>query len=740
MKESITKFDLEAAFKALDEIETPAAERGIKANKPALTEIFSRKSKFDALFEEYYDISSTEGLDDAKEAREAEIAKAKLARIEKIVDLDAESPDDLLTSYVGKYIIQCPQCMTLFYKNPEDVVESEEDSTTVNIEEVCQHCGNDSGYILIGKVGEAEPEEATEEEDFAELDDESAVEDAEASGETTEEETSEEGTSDEDLNDLDLDGELAELDLEIEDDEEEKKEESFDKPEGNYLLEQLEEDTELETSAEDFEKLINSSEFKKPISDSDARAMMNEFSETEEAPVKEELKETVTEGVEINNEILEYAVINPDGTFAGVPCTSEEEARELAAQKEGRIIVKLNEADQDNLTEGGLGLLGKTLAKKAKQIGQKIKGKASNAIDKFADNTMTREEKAQWVLTHTLKPNVKEVEIDNEGKVIPDENDQKYHTFVVIGYKGYYSNGRTITMAPSPKGKDLVIGMSEPQFREAYAEAEELAKGWSMEQKGGPAFIFLAKDKNDSEAAFLCQFFKGELVKEQDQLEAFFTKAKQDLEGKAHITKGGGVSGNSAQEPKTMEIEASALKAGSKIIIGKETVEVVEISDSKFGGNKKAIKIKDAKGNIEVNNIDSNSKVTVLVEQGATESLEVTTNGLISIMENLDEINENALEALIAQSLIESYKNVAGFRLTGCEYLNEELTISGKVFFESSNTRELAYKFTSALTENKEITFTGLNEKLGTDKRFSLAGKTKNNVFIAESFKQIKKA
>ena len=162
MKESITKFDLEAAFKALDEIDIPVAGK-VPANRPALTEIFSRKSKFDSLMEEYYDIGDTEDLGDAKEAREAEVAKAKLARIEKIVDLDADSPEDLLTSYVGKYIMQCPQCMTLFYKNPEDVVETEDDPNTVNVNEVCQHCGNETGYTLVGKVGEAEPSEFTEE-------------------------------------------------------------------------------------------------------------------------------------------------------------------------------------------------------------------------------------------------------------------------------------------------------------------------------------------------------------------------------------------------------------------------------------------------------------------------------------------------------------------------------------------------------------------------------------------------
>ena len=37
MKESITKFDLEAAFRALDEIEIPTSGK-VKANRPALTE------------------------------------------------------------------------------------------------------------------------------------------------------------------------------------------------------------------------------------------------------------------------------------------------------------------------------------------------------------------------------------------------------------------------------------------------------------------------------------------------------------------------------------------------------------------------------------------------------------------------------------------------------------------------------------------------------------------------------
>ena len=243
MKESITKFDLESAFKALDEIEIPEAGK-VKANKPALTEIFSRKTKFDALMEEYYDISSTDGLEGAKDAREAEIAQAKLARIEKIVDLEAESADELLTSYVGKLIVQCPQCMTLFYKNQEDVVASEEDPTTVNVNEVCQHCGNESGYSLIGKVGEADAAEEPATEEPMEADGELDLDldlDIE-NDEATEEVPAEE---------LNLDGDLEELNLEDEEaTEEEKTEESFNAGEGQPLNEELVDDKELDDKLE----------------------------------------------------------------------------------------------------------------------------------------------------------------------------------------------------------------------------------------------------------------------------------------------------------------------------------------------------------------------------------------------------------------------------------------------------------------------------------------------------------
>lgn len=201
MKESVTKFDLSAAFKALDELDFPAVESTKKSQ--TLNETVGRKLKTDVLCEDYFDISNSEDMEAAQKQREQEIAAAKLARIEKIVDLDADSPEDLLPSYKGKIIIQCPQCMTMFYKNKEDVVESEDDANTVNVGEKCQHCGHEGGYTVIGKVAGYEEETAAEEPTEAPVEDENTLDldfdldAAEPTEEAASEETVEEAPAEE---------------------------------------------------------------------------------------------------------------------------------------------------------------------------------------------------------------------------------------------------------------------------------------------------------------------------------------------------------------------------------------------------------------------------------------------------------------------------------------------------------------------------------------------------------------
>lgn len=260
MKESVTTFDLEAAFKALDDIEVPKVSGGVAPNRLDLQENLKRRSKFDALMEEYYDVNDTQDLEEAQDAREGEIAQAKLARIEKIVDLDAESSEDLLTSYVGKFIVQCPQCMTLFYKNPEDI-EGSEDAEVVNVSEVCQHCGNDTGYSIIGKVGEVEPEEVEETAEEEIPEEEIPVEEPE------EEVPVEEESSEEDF-DLDLDIDDLEAEEEVE--------ESVKTPTNTPLVESITEDFE-EVSDAEFEELLSDPEFKKPVSDEAVSGMVQKL-------------------------------------------------------------------------------------------------------------------------------------------------------------------------------------------------------------------------------------------------------------------------------------------------------------------------------------------------------------------------------------------------------------------------------------------------------------------------------
>ena len=225
MKKPVTQFDLAAAFKALDEIDYGKVESNPVKNSKKLNEsllketcesISGRKLNIERLVEDYYDLDDEQDLNQAADDREAEIAQAKLARIEKIVDLDAQTADELLDSYVGKVIVRCPQCMNMFYKNEEDIVKDEEDPSICNINEPCQHCGNISGYEIIGKVDKLSPEDTAqlsgaeeapaEGEEDLDLDLDATEEEAPAEeGEATEE-NSEEGT-DEDL-DLDLDLDL----------------------------------------------------------------------------------------------------------------------------------------------------------------------------------------------------------------------------------------------------------------------------------------------------------------------------------------------------------------------------------------------------------------------------------------------------------------------------------------------------------------------------------------------------
>jgi hypothetical protein len=195
-----------------------------------------------------------------------------------------------------------------------------------------------------------------------------------------------------------------------------------------------------------------------------------------------------------------------------------------------------------------------------------------------------------------------------------------------------------------------------------------------MVQGNGPAFIYLAKSKNDPEAVFLCEYFMGEL--KNDQLEKYVKVIKNHLKGAKLMAKGG----IDTSEEDTTE---TATQDGEQEYRGK-----------------------------------------------------YLRDNLTSIMDEVNELQEASLEKLISDSLIESYGNVAGFRLSECAFENDKLAVNGTIYFTSGNTRKTTYTFAEALvTAEGKVSMRGINEKLGTDKQFILTGNTdKSKTFITESF------
>ncbi len=335
-REKITRFNLDDAFKALDDIEYSKSE---KVESNSLHESFKRVDKTEALIEEYYNVSNTKDLEDAKEEREDEIAKAKLAKIEKIVDLDAETPEDIQPSYVGKMIIQCPQCMTLFYKDPSDVVHSEDDPDTVNVGEKCQHCGNEEGYSIIGKVGEVTPEEA---EQFEEVPEETQ-EETPAEEQAEELPENEEAVAEESSEDKEE--ELPELEEEPAEEELTESKNILEEQVKNALAEEIEEETK--EPAEEAEKEEEPEEEVEEESEKETEEELPEVAFSAEE-VKEVAANVATEvAPEEDAEVIADKV--DEVVDAAVEAKAEEEHAE---ETEEEPVEEESEEEQEKLTEG----------------------------------------------------------------------------------------------------------------------------------------------------------------------------------------------------------------------------------------------------------------------------------------------------------------------------------------------------------------------------------------------------
>jgi rubrerythrin len=111
-------------------------------------------SKSDSLKEDTtFNVRDDKDIEKAKDFLKSEDKESK----EQIIDVDADSIDNLKKSYVGKIILQCPTCHTERFINAEQLKKAEdktEDGKSIyNKDEECPHCGASDGFIVVGQVG-----------------------------------------------------------------------------------------------------------------------------------------------------------------------------------------------------------------------------------------------------------------------------------------------------------------------------------------------------------------------------------------------------------------------------------------------------------------------------------------------------------------------------------------------------------------------------------------------------------
>lgn len=76
-----------------------------------------------------------------------------MADLETVIDPVAQTEEELQDSYIGKAILDCIICQSKIYKDPEEVIISE-DGSLANVGEICPYCQSSDGYKVIGQVAE----------------------------------------------------------------------------------------------------------------------------------------------------------------------------------------------------------------------------------------------------------------------------------------------------------------------------------------------------------------------------------------------------------------------------------------------------------------------------------------------------------------------------------------------------------------------------------------------------------
>lgn len=221
--------------------------------------------KLDTLNEETFSVTDS-GLQDFVKFTEDD----ENENIIDIIDVDAETAEDLEDSYIGKVILDCCVCHSKIYKDTEDVVIEDD---LANVGEECPFCYANDGYKIVGQV--AEFDEDDEEDDT--------------------DEESEETKEDDD------DDESEELDENILDTKTKAKDGSKSIKEGINNLSLNTDDTHMEMTSDENGKVTITTE---PVGNE--KTDENETIAPVEPEVQNEIKSNVAEGEEIDIDVDEF--------------------------------------------------------------------------------------------------------------------------------------------------------------------------------------------------------------------------------------------------------------------------------------------------------------------------------------------------------------------------------------------------------------------------------------------------
>lgn len=683
MKERVTKFDLENAFKALDEIAIPKVGK-VRPNRPDLKESVKRVDRTSMLVEDYYDLYNREDVNELKEDREAEIASAKLAKIEKIVDLDAESPEDLQPTYVGKTIIQCPQCLTLFYKDPADIIVSEENPDMVNVDEVCQHCGNDSGYTIIGKVAEEEvpvdelPQEAIP-EDIPEENDAEVKDEAEEDIPMTDEEPAEDGA------DLDLDLEAApDESAEEEQEEEEVKESVEEKPEEKEELNESK-DKELD------KKLALHNEYIDYL-----QKMIEQEEEALKNTENEEVKAAIQRRLDGFKEDLQAAL--PEAVKTEVASDNLPNADEVPMEE-----VKEEEEKKESLEKTVADDLKDVRVDVAKGEVKKLEENLNEAKAKKVYNTYTN---IMWDLVG--------------GRVEKDEKG-----------RNSYSQGCGYTVYDTGLDKDDNITVFA-KTKEGLNNAIEVAKKYNHEYLGPmeakkPGYYMITiiiKPEDYEDGAFEESLKAGSL---QEALHKFPEIGVDELDNFFKVCDKIGIKTMADLQRFKQEHCANGedlLKALNDYAINELGIDFKVEEEAK-----KPLKEEDDLSDAEFAQLLNSDEFKTPISETEVEAYLDESKEEVKFDE-IEDFQEQLFNEHVTKYLNEVYSNVESFETTNCTLDENKFIVEGNIKFKSGKTKKMSFDFKAA---NKGL-LEGYSKNIPVESKFTLKYNiNKDKALVTES-------